>query len=611
MPPDKQELLATPSRSDSVVTVDPFVDDDEEEVSSPSSLDAEDPQRRQEKKEDVPNGTDHGSITRTISEHQHNVSVGGAVANLCSATLGAGVLSLPFCMREAGLVVGVLLLVVASVATLWSIDMLVEACRCQTNHDASSSSPLANNGNDPNRAHEGTMTTPIPTMAPGYESLTRTLYGPEWVWMVEASVLVFCIGCAIAYVVAVGDILQQVFPDIPRTGAMVVVWATVMLPLSLLEKVHSLRFASGVGIVSICILAFSIMLHSLQHHHNHTDDNNDHETDSNGLLLWPDSGWNVVRACPIVMFAFSCQVNVPAIYHEISMSCEQQQQQQQQQQHSKQIMTQVARRGVAVCGVLYMSVGYFAVAEFSKQVQSNILQNYCSLGPQLGVAFVCMTAAIVMAFPLNIFPARITLDGVLTRLYPSTHSHETDHESPYTMTPADNDYDDGDDGARAESSFSSLEEPLLRESGSQEDSPESTIDSRRNDGRRKYCRHVTLTVGIAGLALVMAILVPDISIVFGLLGGTSSSLLNFIMPGLFCLKTRRNSSSSSSTGVGGSLSKQEIRAWCLVVGGTLVGVVSTAVTLYSLFVPSNDAATDGDSSYCSTHHNTSITDESA
>uniref|UniRef100_A0A7S2XQN1 Amino acid transporter transmembrane domain-containing protein n=1 Tax=Attheya septentrionalis TaxID=420275 RepID=A0A7S2XQN1_9STRA len=267
-------------------------------------------------------------------------------------------------------------------------------------------------------------------------------------------------------------------------------------------------------------------------------------------------------------------------------------QQQQQPQHSKRIMTQVARRGVAVCGVLYMCVGYFAVAEFSKQVQSNILQNYCSLGPQLGVAFVCMTAAIVMAFPLNIFPARITLDGILTRLYPSTQSS--------TMTPTDNDDD--------ESSLSSLEEPLLREIGSQEDSPESTIDSRRNDERRKYCRHVTLTVGIAGLALVMAILVPDISIVFGLLGGTSSSLLNFIMPGLFCLKTR--SRNSSSTGVG-SLSKQEIRAWCLVVGGTLVGVTSTAVTLYSLFIPSNDATTDADASYCSTHHNTSITDESA
>jgi amino acid permease len=563
MPPDDQELLATPSRSDSVVTVDPFVDE-EEEVSSPSSLDAEAQQQpqRQEKKEDIPNGRDHGSMmipTTTTIPEQQKVSVGGAVANLCSATLGAGVLSLPFCMREAGLVVGVLLLVGASVATLWSIDMLVEACSCQT--------------------HEGTTST----IAPGYESLTRTLYGPEWVWMVETSVLVFCIGCAIAYVVAVGDILQQVFPDIPRTGAMVVVWATVMLPLSLLEKVHSLRFASGVGIVSICILAFSIMLHSLQHHHDQND-----ETDSNGLLLWPDSGWNVVRACPIVMFAFSCQVNVPAIYHEIGMSCEQQQ----QPQHSKRIMTQVARRGVAVCGVLYMCVGYFAVAEFSKQVQSNILQNYCSLGPQLGVAFVCMTAAIVMAFPLNIFPARITLDGILTRLYPSTQSS--------TMTPTDNDDD--------ESSLSSLEEPLLREIGSQEDSPESTIDSRRNDERRKYCRHVTLTVGIAGLALVMAILVPDISIVFGLLGGTSSSLLNFIMPGLFCLKTR--SRNSSSTGVG-SLSKQEIRAWCLVVGGTLVGVTSTAVTLYSLFIPSNNATTDGDSSYCSTHHNTSITDESA
>ena len=36
----------------------------------------------------------------------------GAVANLCSATLGAGILALPFAMYESGLVFGVLLLLV-------------------------------------------------------------------------------------------------------------------------------------------------------------------------------------------------------------------------------------------------------------------------------------------------------------------------------------------------------------------------------------------------------------------------------------------------------------------------------------------------------------------
>ena len=52
----------------------------------------------------------------------------GAVANLCSATLGAGILALPFALYQAGLIWGGILLISSAWATTASINLLVEAC---------------------------------------------------------------------------------------------------------------------------------------------------------------------------------------------------------------------------------------------------------------------------------------------------------------------------------------------------------------------------------------------------------------------------------------------------------------------------------------------------
>ena len=101
----------------------------------------------------------------------------GAATNLCSATLGAGVLSLPFALSRTGIVPGLLLLVLAAASTVGSIDLLV---RCQSR-----------------------------TGLGGYEAMALVLLGPGALAVAEASVFVFCFGTAVAYVVAVGDLWQE------------------------------------------------------------------------------------------------------------------------------------------------------------------------------------------------------------------------------------------------------------------------------------------------------------------------------------------------------------------------------------------------------------------
>ena len=52
----------------------------------------------------------------------------GSISNLCSATLGAGALSLPYAIRLTGIVFGVLLLMFSSYLTIFSIDVIIATC---------------------------------------------------------------------------------------------------------------------------------------------------------------------------------------------------------------------------------------------------------------------------------------------------------------------------------------------------------------------------------------------------------------------------------------------------------------------------------------------------
>ncbi|XP_076605701.1 putative sodium-coupled neutral amino acid transporter 6 [Chaetodon auriga] len=79
--------------------------------------------------------------------------------------------------------------------------------------------------------------------------------------------------------------------------------------------------------------------------------------------------------------------------------------------------------------------------------------------------------------------------------------------------------------------------------------------------------HITATLTILGVVLLMAIFVPDIRNVFGVVGSTTSSCLLFVFPGIFYLK----------------ISSQPLRSFdsvgavVLVVFGVIMGLVSFSV----------------------------------
>lgn len=540
-----------------------------------------------------------------------NGSKSGAVANFCSATLGAGVLALPLAFSKTGIVPGLLLLLLAALSTVLSIDVLIQSC------------------------HRFNL--------PTYETLTAELCGKRAGRLVEGCILIFCFGTAVAYVVAVGDILQQgvigVFSDslppvVNREFVMVFFWLLVMLPLSLYERMDSLRFASLFGIASIVFLVLATVIHSVRdlisgdvgsHVHGIDREHEDKEP-VNSLHIWAGSFWDIMRACPIFMFAFSTQVNCPAIFEELNPSSDLMgsalnslSASTKAAEQRLKAMRAVTRYGVGIALVCYVFMGVFGYADFREHTQDNVLKNFCihdTRDPLMIVAFVCVAFAVVMAFPLLIFPARVTLEGMLNR------SDCCNRCCPVTSKAYGEEISEAGDPALQ------LGEPLILHSETQSnvrtDSPGDNSFplpfTTRPDNSR--LRHVSLTIAISSLALLVALVVPDISILFGFMGGTASSIIGFIMPGLFALKltkdpcnetvggvaNRRHSNDEdvlgSDTEIPADFTRQQtaaprrrLQAWALILCGVAIGILSTGVTIYSVFKNESNPGTCSDDAF--------------
>lgn len=87
-----------------------------------------------------------------------------------------------------------------------------------------------------------------------------------------------------------------------------------------------------------------------------------------------------------------------------------------------------------------------------------------------------------------------------------------------------------------------------------------------------WLRHMAITVLLVGLALVLALFVPDIKKVFGLVGSTSAVSLLFVLPGLFYLKIAP----------GPVLSRAKLAPLSMVVLGLVLGCTCFTGLLYKM-----------------------------
>lgn len=291
------------------------------------------------------------------------LSAGGiltAMFGFASATLGAGTLSLPSAMLNCGALIGTFFLVFCGAATVYSLYLLVLVAE-RTGHTT-------------------------------YEQMARHLIGPAFEKVTAFVVVMFCWGCAVVYVVAIGDFFiplqaQAWWPVIlggiwGRRLITTIFWGVFMLPLSLLRNVDSLRFSNAISVVSSIFIVFVIAGHSV----------------TNGATMANvppyKMDFNMMMSLPICIFAFSCQTNVFDIHHAMKPK-------------SVRRLTLTAAISMTICTALYILAGIMGLAEFGWRTEGNILKNYDPSQSYIVVcAFFAIAVTVTLVFPMAIFPTR-------------------------------------------------------------------------------------------------------------------------------------------------------------------------------------------------------------
>ncbi|XP_072766769.1 uncharacterized protein [Anoplolepis gracilipes] len=295
------------------------------------------------------------------------------VMTLANSIIGVSVLAMPFCFKQCGIVLAVLMLLLCSTLSRLACHFLVKSA--------------------------------VISRRRNFELLAFHAFGYMGKFLVELLIIGFMLGTCIAYFVVVGDLGPQIInklmdktPGEIRTSLLIITGVFIVLPLGLLRNIDSLSSICTATIVFYLCLVLKIMGESTLHIF--AGDWLDN------VNYWRPAG--ILQCLPIFSMALFCQTQLFEIYETIpNVSLEK--------------MNDVVRGALNICTLVYMCVGLFGYIAFCTQsFTGNILLSFepsiTSELIKLGFVF-----SVAFSFPLVIFPCRASLNSLLFR---RVHTHE-------------------------------------------------------------------------------------------------------------------------------------------------------------------------------------------
>lgn len=241
------------------------------------------------------------------------------VMTLANSIIGVSVLAMPFCFKQCGIVLAVLMLLLCSTLSRLACHFLVKSA--------------------------------VISRRRNFELLAFHAFGYMGKFLVELLIIGFMLGTCIAYFVVVGDLGPQIInklmdktPGEIRTSLLIITGVFIVLPLGLLRNIDSLSSICTATIVFYLCLVLKIMGESTLHIF--AGDWLDN------VNYWRPAG--ILQCLPIFSMALFCQTQLFEIYETIpNVSLEK--------------MNDVVRGALNICTLVYMCVGLFGYIAFCTQ----------------------------------------------------------------------------------------------------------------------------------------------------------------------------------------------------------------------------------------------------
>ncbi|EXB25861.1 hypothetical protein L484_012287 [Morus notabilis] len=312
-------------------------------------------------------------------------SISGAVFNVATSIIGAGIMSIPATLKVLGVIPAFVLIVIVGLLVDISVEFLMRF------------------------THSGDATT--------YGGVMKESFGQVGSVATQICVMITNFGCLIMYLIIIGDVLSGSKPEgsvhlgvlqewfgihwwNSREFSILFTVVFIMLPLLLLRRVESLRFSSAVSVllavifVAICSVMAIIALVQGKTKNPRLIPELDQQT----------SFFDLFTAVPVIVTAFTFHFNVHPIGFEMGKPSD---------------MVKAVRIALVLCAAIYFAVGLFGYLLFGDSIMTDILVNFdkssdTATGSVLNDAVRLSYALhLMLVFPLLNFSLRANIDEFL------------------------------------------------------------------------------------------------------------------------------------------------------------------------------------------------------
>ncbi|KAH6837441.1 Transmembrane amino acid transporter family protein [Perilla frutescens var. hirtella] len=324
-----------------------------------------------------------GGAEESLLPRRRRPSLAGAVFNVATSIIGAGIMSIPATLKVLGVIPAFVMIVLIGIVVEISVEFMLRF------------------------TYSGDART--------YAGLMRESFGRWGAVAVQICVMITNLGCLIMYLIIIGDVLSGTGEDHLgvlqewfgvhwwniRAVALLFIVVFVMLPLLLYRRVESLWLSSAVSValavvfVGICSgMAIAALIQG--------------QTQTPRLL--PDlngglSFFNLFTAIPVIVTAFTFHFNVHAIGVELGKASD---------------MMSAVRIALILCAAIYFAIGIFGYLLFGEATMDDILVNFdqSSSGSSLtsllnDIVRLSYALHLMLVFPLLNFSLRTNIDEFL------------------------------------------------------------------------------------------------------------------------------------------------------------------------------------------------------
>ncbi|KAI7900251.1 transmembrane amino acid transporter protein-domain-containing protein [Cokeromyces recurvatus] len=328
--------------------------------------------------------------TEDYDEQHATATSMSCIINLSNTILGTGMLAMPSAMASVGLLPGIFLILFSALASGTGLYFLSQ-CAARTEGQRHSS----------------------------FFAVSKLTW-PKIGVLFDFAIAIKCFGVAVSYLIIIGDLMPQVITPFythedgayfltDRRFWITVYMLTLVLPLSFLRKLDSLKYTSLIALVAVIYLCVIVIYHYFSPIFSPLP------KDSIDLI---SINTKILGQLPLFVFAFTCHQNIFTVYNELK-------------DNSKKGISKVIIMSIGSSAFIYEAIAIIGYLSFGKNVRGNIIMEYPSSYFVAGGQF-AIVMLVVFGYPLQAYPCRESLDKVISWCSSNLSSKENHRTTAYS-----------------------------------------------------------------------------------------------------------------------------------------------------------------------------------